>query len=160
MRHPSIPPSGAGSRRASFELHRFRRGHWVVETVHDDRALAVAEAKSLLERARGLAAVRVVAVESRDGAFRESVVFYGSSPLVRSLASHRPAPSVGLAQPAGMPLAATPGWPASRVVLLLTLILLTATIGVLNRRNAVAQPWVFDRPEAQRSHAVSMPWER
>lgn len=161
MPHPSISPSGADSRRTSFELHVFRRGQWVVEAVHDDRPSAVKEAKSRLERARGLVAVRVVAVDSRNGAFHESVVFYGSSALKPSPAERRPEPRIGMPQPAGMPLAATAGWPVSRVVLLLLLILITATIGVLNRRNAVAQPWVFDRPEAQqRPHAVSIPWQR
>ncbi len=79
MRHPSIAPSDARSCRASFELYVFRRGRWVVDAVHDDKAFAVGEAKSLLRRARGLAAVRVVAVEPRNGEFHESVVFYGSS---------------------------------------------------------------------------------
>jgi len=160
MRHPSISPSGADSRRVRFELYVFRRGHWLVESVHDDRALAVEEAKSLLERARGLAAVRVVAVEPRNGEFHESVVFYGSSALAPAAAARAKAPGIGLPQPAGMPRAAAPGWPASRVVVVLMLILLTTAIVVLNRRNTVNESWVFDRPEAQRPHAVTMPWGR
>ncbi|MGO8914799.1 MAG: hypothetical protein ACLQJR_02685 [Stellaceae bacterium] len=157
MRRPSLSSSDAHSRRASFELYVFRRGRWVVDSVHDDKGLAVAEAKRLLERARGLAAVRVVAVEPCDDAFREFVVFYGSNTLAPAVAA-RPLPDFGLAQPAGAPPAPAPAWPASRVVLLLALILLTATIGVLNRRNAAAHPWIFDSPEAQRPHTVSMPW--
>lgn len=130
-----------------------------MDAVDDDKAFAVGEAKSLRKRARGLAAVRVVAVEPRNGEFHESVVFYGSSGLAPSVASPRAEPGVVPALPTGVALAAVSARPTARVLLLL-LLLLTATIGALNSRNAVAHPWAFDSPEAQRLHTISMPWAR
>lgn len=161
MRSVTASSAGAQSRRTSFELYVFRRGQWMVEAVFDDRHHAIEEAKSFLERARGLAAARVVAVDPNGDEFRESMVFYGSSGLARAIAAARPAvnPAAAAAAPDGAPFGVLALARSSRpVLLLLALIALTVAFGVVDYRNAQRHPWVFDTPAAQLPHEVSMPW--
>jgi hypothetical protein len=159
MRSVTASSAGAQSRRTSFELYVFRRGQWMVEAVFDDRHHAIEEAKSFLERARGLAAARVVAVDPNGDEFRESMVFYGSSGLARAIAAARPLPDPAAAAPEGAPFAVLALARSSRpVLLLLALIALTVAFGVVDYRNAQRHPWVFDTPAARLPHEVSMPW--
>ena len=146
-------PVAESARRTSFELYVFRRGKWLVESVFEDRGFAVEEAKSILERARGLAAVRVVAVEERGDEFRERVVFYGSSGL-----GGTPKPARAAARAAA---AAPPGLLArhSHLALPVALLLIGCAIILVNHLNSRRHPWAFDQPDARLPHEVSMPWK-
>ncbi|HUH85696.1 MAG TPA: hypothetical protein VLX85_13890 [Stellaceae bacterium] len=60
----------------TFEIRKYVGGRWLLDSVFDDKAVAVAEAKQLMERNTSLPGVRVVAVaEEAAGSFREWTVF-------------------------------------------------------------------------------------
>jgi len=60
----------------TFEIRKYVGGRWLLDSVFDDKAVAVAEAKALMERNTSLPGVRVVAVaEEEAGSFREWTVF-------------------------------------------------------------------------------------
>lgn len=60
----------------TFEIRKYVGGRWLLDSVFDDKSVAVAEAKQLMERNTSLPGVRVVAVAEEDaGSFREWTVF-------------------------------------------------------------------------------------
>jgi ferric-dicitrate binding protein FerR (iron transport regulator) len=60
----------------TFEIRKYVGGRWLLDSVFDDKSVAVAEAKQLMERNTSLPGVRVVAVaEEEAGSFREWTVF-------------------------------------------------------------------------------------
>jgi hypothetical protein len=62
-------------RAVTFELRKYVGGRWLLDSVFDDKAYAIEEAKALKERFKSVAAVSVVAVTEEHGEFRESTVF-------------------------------------------------------------------------------------
>lgn len=59
----------------SFELRKYVEGRWMLDSVFDDKAEAIAEAKSLMARSRTLSAIRVVAVTEDETGFKEWTVY-------------------------------------------------------------------------------------
>ena len=60
----------------TFEIRKYVGGRWLLDSVFDDKTVAVAEAKALMERNSSLPGVRVVAVAEEDaGSFREWTVY-------------------------------------------------------------------------------------
>ena len=60
----------------TFEIRKYIGGRWLLDTVFDDKSVAIAEAKTLMERNSSLPGVRVVAVaEEEMGSFREWTVY-------------------------------------------------------------------------------------
>jgi hypothetical protein len=62
-------------RAVTFELRKYVGGRWLLDSVFDDKAYAIEEAKALKERFKSIPAVWVVAVTEEHGEFRESTVF-------------------------------------------------------------------------------------
>ena len=60
---------------ASYEIRKYVGGRWLLDSVFDDKAAAVDEAKTLMERSRSIPAVRVVAVTDDENGFHERTVF-------------------------------------------------------------------------------------
>ena len=59
----------------SYEIRKYVDGRWLLDSVFDDKAAAVDEAKMLMERSRSVPAIRVVAVMDDTDGFREWTVF-------------------------------------------------------------------------------------
>ncbi|HTZ77473.1 MAG TPA: hypothetical protein VMC10_06190 [Stellaceae bacterium] len=79
MARPPNRRSGQTSR--SYEIQRYSGGRWFLDSVADDKEMAVAVAKSLTSGARGPTSVRVMAVQQyEDGQFSE-VTVYRSTPI-------------------------------------------------------------------------------
>jgi len=76
------PPSrGSGGSTRTYEIQRYSGGRWMLDSVADDKEMAVAVAKSLTSGARAPASVRVMAVQQyEDGQFSE-VTVYRSTPV-------------------------------------------------------------------------------
>src|SRR5258708_7791880 len=58
-----------------FEVHKFADDRWLLDAVYDDQGTAIDDARSLMARARALAAVRVLKVEEHDEGFVEWIVY-------------------------------------------------------------------------------------
>lgn len=152
---------------AHFEVHRLVDERWLLDAVFDDQAQAIEDARSLMARARSLAAVRVLKVEEQQSGFVEWIVYNRDSANER-VRSQRLAPSL-------MPLrrrvpafggqvggfARRPARRASFSSPALALTVLFALGGLLVLLAQRLEPrgvWVFDRPEAQAPHALRNPW--
>lgn len=59
----------------TFEIRKYTGGRWMLDSIFDDKDDAVDEAKSLMERSRGLTAIRVVAVANDETGFKEWTVY-------------------------------------------------------------------------------------
>ncbi|HEV2546302.1 MAG TPA: hypothetical protein VGU20_03110 [Stellaceae bacterium] len=59
----------------SYEIRKYTGGRWMLDSIFDDKDDAVDEAKSLMERSRGLTAIRVVAVANDETGFKEWTVY-------------------------------------------------------------------------------------
>jgi hypothetical protein len=59
----------------TFEVRKYSGGRWMLDSIFDDKDDAVDEAKSLMDRSRSLAAIRVVAVTDDETGFREWTVY-------------------------------------------------------------------------------------
>jgi hypothetical protein len=63
----------------SYEIQRFSGGRWVLDSVSDDKEVAVSMAKALMESTRAPAGVRVMSCQQNDdGTFNEFTVFRAS----------------------------------------------------------------------------------
>ena len=63
----------------SFEVQRFAGGRWVLDSVSDDKDVAVGMAKALMDGVRAPAGVRVMSCQYHDdGTFNEFTVFRAS----------------------------------------------------------------------------------
>jgi hypothetical protein len=81
-------------RAVTFELRKYVGGRWLLDSVFDDKAYAIEEAKALKERFKSVPAVCVVAVTEEHGEFRESTVFrqsiVGDEPAIWKTVQIRP----------------------------------------------------------------------
>jgi hypothetical protein len=59
----------------TYEIRKYTGGRWMLDSIFDDKDDAVDEAKSLMERSRGLTAIRVVAVANDETGFKEWTVY-------------------------------------------------------------------------------------
>jgi hypothetical protein len=83
MKPPPRGKAGAALTR-TYELHRQTGGRWVLDSVADDKDVALAMAKALLTSARPPAEVRIAAVETRaDGAFSDMTIFRATPQQLR-----------------------------------------------------------------------------
>jgi hypothetical protein len=62
-------------RAVTFELRKHVGGRWLLDSVFDDKSIAIEEAKALKEHFKSVSAVSVVAVTEENGEFREWTVF-------------------------------------------------------------------------------------
>jgi hypothetical protein len=147
-----------------FEVHRLTDDRWLLDAVYDDRAAAMADARSLMARARTLAAVRVLKVEEHDAGFVEWTV-YTRDPAQPPLYAQRvEQPVLSLGRRAGRfrrarGLVRRRAWRSASAAL--PLALLFALAGVLIVVFQWLEPrelWLFDRPEARQPHALTNPW--
>jgi hypothetical protein len=59
----------------TYEIRKYSGGRWMLDSIFDDKDHAVDEAKSLMDRSRTLAAIRVVAVTDDETGFKEWTVY-------------------------------------------------------------------------------------
>jgi hypothetical protein len=60
----------------SYEVQKFASGRWTLDSVSDDKEVAIAMAKSLLASGRAPSGVRVMSVQSnRNGQFSQITIF-------------------------------------------------------------------------------------
>jgi hypothetical protein len=171
MRTPPPPPRSAGTphpRGTTFEFYKQVKGRWQLDTIFDDKALALEEAKAFLARARDYVAVRIIAVEPRETEFLEFIVFRGASgERGKSIAAGKAKITTntdvvahgvrrGDGQRKALSLAEIWASPYAKVAIVL--LFLVAGFAFLNYRNSQTHPWAFNNPEAQKSHAVRTPW--
>jgi hypothetical protein len=63
----------------SYEIQRFGGGRWVLDSVSDDKDVAIAMAKALMDGVRAPAGVRVMSCQQNDdGTFSEFTIFRAS----------------------------------------------------------------------------------
>jgi hypothetical protein len=147
-----------------FEVHKFTDDRWLLDAVYDDQGTAIGDARSLMARARALAAVRVLKVEEHDEGFVEWIV-YTRDPTQAPLTAPRLAPRV-------LPLGRRIGrfrrarvlvrrraWRSSSPALALALaIALGGLLTIVFQKLEPRDPWIFNRPEAQQPRAIANPW--
>ena len=170
----------------NFEVLKRSGDRWVLAAVFDDPAVAIADAKALIERSRGPISVEVLAVENRKTEFVEWVVYRetkvvevtppgqpadGEAPpesasSVKDTASE-PAHNSDDASvsprrrrikraPKDKPAAA----PKRSYGMLVVLGLALGGIAALAAHQLMQpqSPWIFDTPEAQKHHVLRNPW--
>jgi hypothetical protein len=94
MREMALPYDRAVSAPSStkvYEVQRHSEGRWLVDTVSDDREVAIALAKSLMGGRRAPSGVRVMAVMMTDNGKFSEVSVYRSTVLDKG-AEPAPAP--------------------------------------------------------------------
>jgi hypothetical protein len=172
----------------TFEVLRRSDNRWLLAGVFDDAGHAIADAKSLLERALMPEAVRVMAVEQRETSFVEWVIFQQTvggetiddpppAPAVEGR-SWDDAPAPRMAGPASLPglrpqsrpaRAKTPrsrpratvgGYTVGNLAALaLVLLALGGFVAIMAWYGSASQhEWIFNSPEAQKPHALRNPW--
>lgn len=143
-----------------FEVHRLTDDRWLLDAVYDDRVAAIAEARSLMARARTLAAVRVLKVEEHDAGFVEWTV-YARDPAHAPLYTQRLVPPLApfARRPRRFPRARRRFLrPASPTVPLTVLLALGAMLVLIFQWLEPRDTWLFDRPEARQPHTLINPW--
>ncbi|HUN47872.1 MAG TPA: hypothetical protein VMU85_15180 [Stellaceae bacterium] len=76
------PPSkGSGGSTRTYEIQRYSGGRWMLDSVADDKEMAVAVAKSLTSGSRAASSVRVMAVQQFDDGQFSEVTVYRSTPI-------------------------------------------------------------------------------
>ncbi len=88
----------AASLTRSYEIQKFSAGRWLLDSIADEKDVAVAMAKALVASGRAASGVRVMAVQQKpDGAFSQITIFRatpGAEPaeaLARKPAQEKPA---------------------------------------------------------------------
>jgi len=149
-----------------YEVHKFTDDRWLLDAIYDDQEAAIEDARSLMARARALAAVRVLKVEEQDAGFVEWIVYtrdptqantslYGSRFAPRLLPLGRSARTFHRA--AG--LVRRRAWRSSSPALALTVaVALAALLAVVFHKLEPRDTWIFSRPEAYQPKAVANPW--
>lgn len=170
----------------NFEVLKRNGDRWVLAAVFDDPAVAISDAKALIERSRGPMSVEVLAVENRKTEFVEWVVYRDTkvvevAPLEQPADGEAPPETVGTEKDtAGEPIhdagdaAASPrrrrikrapkdkpvAAPKRSYGMLVALGLALGGIAALAAHQLLRpqSPWIFDTPEAQKHHALRNPW--
>jgi len=89
-RMAAMTDTGAAASR-SYEIQRFSSGRWMLDSVSDDKDVAIAMAKSLMASGRAPGGVRVMSVQqSPTGQFSQITIFRRTPG--ESAASDAPAP--------------------------------------------------------------------
>ncbi len=74
-RAPAMTESGRATTR-SYEIQRFSSGRWMLDSVSDDKDVAIAMAKSLMASGRAPSGVRVMSVQhNQAGEFSQITIF-------------------------------------------------------------------------------------
>jgi hypothetical protein len=72
----AMTASAAALPTRSYEVQKFASGRWTLDSVSDDKEVAIAMARSLLASGRATLGVRVMSVQSnRDGQFSQITIF-------------------------------------------------------------------------------------
>jgi hypothetical protein len=169
----------------SFEVLQRTGDRWLLAGLFDDAAAAVADAKSLVERANVPIAVRVIAVEHQASGFTEWTI-HQESTFTEGIVMDEPekkretpatasrGPALAEPQARAMPpkrrvLAPRarrskvtkrpprrPLLPARYAAALIVIAIVGGVVAVAMRQPP--SPWVFDTPEAQKPHALRNSW--
>jgi hypothetical protein len=150
----------------TYEIQRFANGRWLLDSVGDDKKVAVAMANALFKSGRAPMGVQVMAVQrGGDGQFSEARIYrltpdeQESAAVAQAKASTLPKPKVRVERPRDAAEAVRR--PAARAARRRSDFSLRdwrawAAIGFLLAWCAVfyiwqqpQKPWAFDRPEAQ-----------
>lgn len=76
------PPSNSvGGATRTYEIQRYSGGRWMLDSVADDKEMAVAVAKSLMSGTRGPSGVRVMSVQQNSNGEFSQVTVYRATPL-------------------------------------------------------------------------------
>jgi hypothetical protein len=150
-----------------FEVHKFTDDRWLLDAVYDDQGTAIEDARSLMARARALAAVRVLKVEEHDEGFVEWIV-YTRDPTQAQPPINGPrfAPRI---TPLGRRsrrfrgargLVRSRAWRSSSspVLALAVAVALGGLLTIVFQRLEPREQWLFNRPEAQQPRAIANPW--
>jgi hypothetical protein len=165
----------AGGRARTYEIHRQTNGRWLLDSVADDKDVAIAMAKALLQSSRAPSEVRVAAVQIKlDGEFSEVTIFRGTPDDVRQAGAETRQPKRGAESGNAHPLRRGKDEPAaktraSRQSLDLTRMATAMKAALVNTSPRVwlaiggvllwcaifyvwrqpQTPWAFDSPAAQ-----------
>jgi len=162
---------------AMFEVHRLAENRWLLQSIFDDAAAAIADAKALVARTQTPVTVRVLAVQPRHTRFAEWLIFRESTadqavaeavadaaeqrsdlppilqraeeppPLLRP-APRRPAPVLRR-------LPSPPSLGRPHLIVLIAVLLLGTGLALLAHYGPSSREiWVFDRPEAKEGHPI------
>jgi hypothetical protein len=151
----------------TFEIHRKSGGRWIVDSIADDKQIAIRMANALLKTGRAHGGVKVMAVtQGPDGEFRESQIYQATPESQASVASSQaPPPSapkakirIERAKPDPVSTAAARrgtakkkargsiAWP---VWVCIAAVGLVVAYGAIFGLPGGGQPWIFDSKEAQ-----------
>ncbi len=87
-KNQSAAPKSSAGRARNYEIQRQSNGRWLLDSVADDKDVAIAMAQALLTSNRAPAEVRVSAVQIKlDGSFSEVTVFHATAEEQRAAAS-------------------------------------------------------------------------
>jgi len=93
---PQVAPSTVLVR--NYEIQRYSGGRWVVDSVSDEKDVAITMAQSLLKNGKGAHGVRVMAVQTKPtGEFAQITIFRrmpGEAEAAPAAAAPKPAPKV------------------------------------------------------------------
>ena len=151
----------------TYEIHRKSGGRWIVDSIADDKQIAIRMANALLKTGRAHGGVKVMAVtQGPDGEFRETQIYQATPDSQPSAApGQAPTPSaprakirIERAKPDPASAASTQrgaakkkarssiGWPVWAGI---------AAVGLLLAYGAIfglpggGKPWIFDTKDAQ-----------
>lgn len=164
------PPAGnTASTARSFEIHRKSGDRWTVDSIADDKQIAIRMANALLKSGRARSGVKVISVQQvSDGEFREVQVYQAtpepqaktatdpSAPpaapkpkikIERAKPEPRQAAAAKLRDATKKPGRGSLGWPVWAG--LAAAFLLMAGVAALYGMQQDAKPWVFDTKDAQ-----------
>lgn len=78
----SVPPSNSvGGATRTYEIQRYSGGRWMLDSVADEKDMAIAVAKSLMGGTRGPSGVRVMSVQQNSNGEFSQVTVYRATPL-------------------------------------------------------------------------------
>jgi hypothetical protein len=91
---PQVAPSNSLVR--NYEIQRYSGGRWVVDSVADEKDVAISMAQSLLKNGKGAHGVRVMAVQTKpSGEFAQITIFRrvpGEAEAAPAAPAPKPAP--------------------------------------------------------------------
>jgi hypothetical protein len=163
----------SSSRARNYEIQRLSNGRWLLDSVADDKDVAIAMAQALLGSNRAPAEVRVSAVKIQlDGTFSEVSVFHATAEEKRASKTKSDAPAAPAPRGKGARSAAQPAAKSFDLAVvkasfaslgprawLLAGGFIFAWCAIFYVWHRPQTPWAFDSPAAQtvvKSH-VTMP---
>lgn len=90
-----VPPAA----KRTYEVQRHSQGRWTVDTVSDDKDVAIELAKSVMNGRRPPSGVRVISVELRDDGKFSEIAIYRSTMMDQNRDEAQPARPMNEARP-------------------------------------------------------------